>query len=208
MDKEAGPSSVHDRAEIRRTWRIGFEGWGIAVTRREERHSERWIGGEAAGEEARRSAIRRRPIGAALALGAALLASTGGWAVWANAPKPSAELRAVIPHATVPEKKAKAEPSLRARPRAPAGEAPTEEQAIRAALTRAFASGEPQDWSAGGRQGLVVVSDARAGEGGRHCRDVAVLSRDGGFTGQVDSSVACAAQGGTIEQKRTFPRDP
>lgn len=209
MDSTGGPRGLHDRAEIRRTWRIGIEGWGIAVTRREECHRARWIDGEPAGEDAPRRI--RRPIAAALALGATILASTAGWAVWANAPRPSAELRAVIPQAAPAEKRKEAKPR-RAAGRALAAaapvRAPTEEQAIRAALARAFSTGEPQDWSAGDRQGLVVVGDARASEGGGRCRDVAVLSRDGGFTGQVDSSVACAARDGTIAQSRDFPTDP
>jgi hypothetical protein len=208
--KSDGPHSVLDRAEIRRTWRIGFEGWGIALTQSEQRECARWIGDEPASTQPVRRRVRR-PIAAGLAVLGATLASTAGWAVWANAPRPSAELRAEIPEALQPEKPARPASRPVAALRTPIKPAPapvqSEEQAIGAALTRAFSTGEAQDWSARGRQGIVVVGDLSKDEDGRRCREVAVLSRDGGFTGQVDSSRACMDEKQGLQTERTLPKD-
>jgi hypothetical protein len=67
--------------------------------------------------------------------------------------------------------------------------------AVRRAVEAAFQTGEAQDWAEGPYQGLVVAGAAYA-DGGKTCRDTAILLRDGSFDGITKSSVTCHAAGG------------
>lgn len=62
--------------------------------------------------------------------------------------------------------------------------------AVRSAVEAAFQTGEAQDWAEGPYQGMVVAGLPYP-EGGKTCRDTAILLRDGGFDGVTKSKVIC-----------------
>ena len=64
--------------------------------------------------------------------------------------------------------------------------------AVRRAVDAAFQTGEAQDWAEGPYQGIVVAGLPYP-EGGKTCRDTAILLRDGGFDGVTKSTVTCRA---------------
>lgn len=70
--------------------------------------------------------------------------------------------------------------------------------AVRRAIETAFETGEAQDWSEGLYQGLVVAGEAYA-DGGRTCRDTAILLRDGSFDGKTKSITTCRKGASTID---------
>lgn len=81
---------------------------------------------------------------------------------------------------------------------APASAGPlTDRSAVRDALARAFRSGETESWSDNGVDGFVVVGAAEA-VGGRTCRDIAVLARDGSFEGNTASGRKCLTSAGAL----------
>lgn len=60
------------------------------------------------------------------------------------------------------------------------------------AVNQAMASGEAQDWAAGGYHGLVVVGDAEPRDG-KSCRQGTVLLRDGSDQGRTQKFERCVA---------------
>jgi hypothetical protein len=69
--------------------------------------------------------------------------------------------------------------------------------AVRDALARAFRSGETESWSDNGVDGFVVVGAAET-VGGKSCRDIAVLARDGSFEGNTASGRKCLTRAGVL----------
>ena len=89
------------------------------------------------------------------------------------------------------------EPVIASAP-APASTGPlTDRRAVRDALARAFRSGETESWADNGVDGFVVVGAAEA-VGGKTCRDIAVLARDGGFEGTTASGRKCLTSAGAL----------
>lgn len=69
--------------------------------------------------------------------------------------------------------------------------------AVKAAIARAFASGEPEAWAEGDLTGFVVVGPAEA-SGGASCRNTVLLVRGGQNGDQTVSRRRCQAANGAI----------
>lgn len=67
--------------------------------------------------------------------------------------------------------------------------------AVLQAVNAAFVTGEVQDWREGPFEGIVVAGEAYA-DGGKTCRETAILLRDGGFDGQTRSKTVCRQTAG------------
>jgi len=103
----------------------------------------------------------------------------------------------LLPPPVKPEQARPAAPETAPRPAAPDNRPLDARAAVRAALSRAFASGEAEAWSENGLSGFVVVGPVELADG-TSCRNTVILARGGDNGDQTVSHRRCQAADGSI----------